>query len=171
MTLTFPQDFTFGTATAAYQIEGAVTEDGRCPSIWDTFSHTPGATIAGDTGDVATDSYHRWREDLALLKDLGVDAYRFSIAWSRVIPDGTGEVNEKGMAFYEALVDELLAHDITPVVTMFHFDLPLALYERGGWANRETVDAFERFPHQLIGDIRLAHRFERRRMRFLQIIS
>lgn len=80
MTLTFPQDFTFGTATAAYQIEGAVTEDGRCPSIWDTFSHTPGATIAGDTGDVATDSYHRWREDLALLKDLGVDAYRFSIA-------------------------------------------------------------------------------------------
>ena len=95
MTLTFPQDFTFGTATAAYQIEGAVTEDGRCPSIWDTFSHTPGATIAGDTGDVATDSYHRWREDLALLKDLGVDAYRFSIAVPRIISTPDGVPNEK----------------------------------------------------------------------------
>ena len=102
MTLTFPQDFTFGTATAAYQIEGAVTEDGRCPSIWDTFSHTPGATIAGDTGDVATDSYHRWREDLALLKDLGVDAYRFSIAVPRIISTPDGVPNEKGLDFYEA---------------------------------------------------------------------
>lgn len=95
MTLTFPRDFTFGTATAAYQIEGAVTEDGRCPSIWDTFSHTPGATLAGDAGDVATDSYHRWREDLALLKDLGVDAYRFSIAMPRILPTPGGASNEK----------------------------------------------------------------------------
>lgn len=102
MTLTFPQDFTFGTATAAYQIEGAVTEDGRCPSIWDTFSHTPGATIAGDTGDVATDSYHRWREDLALLKDLGVDAYRFSIAVPRIISTPDGVPNEKGLDFSKA---------------------------------------------------------------------
>ena len=119
---TFPQDFVFGTATASYQIEGATNEDGRCPSIWDTFSHTPGATLAGDTGDVATDSYHRWREDLALLKDLGVDAYRFSIAMPRI-------------------VDALLESGIKPVVTLYHWDLPQYLGDEGGWLNRKTAYA------------------------------
>ena len=138
---TFPQDFVFGTATASYQIEGAVNEDGRCPSIWDTFSHTPGATLAGDTGDVATDSYHRWREDLALLKDLGVDAYRFSIAMPRIMPTPNGVVNDKGLDFYERIVDALLESGIKPVVTLYHWDLPQYLGDEGGWLNRKTAYA------------------------------
>ena len=135
---TFPKDFVFGTATAAYQIEGAVNEDGRCPSIWDTFSHTPGATFAGDTGDVATDSYHRWREDLALLNDLGVDAYRFSIAMPRIMPTPNGIPNAKGLDFYERIVDTLLEYGIKPVVTLYHWDLPQYLEDAGGWLNRVT---------------------------------
>lgn len=138
---TFPQDFVFGTATASYQIEGAANEDGRCPSIWDTFSHTPGATFAGDTGDVATDSYHRWREDLALLKDLGVDAYRFSIAMPRIMSTPNGVVNEKGLDFYERIVDALLESGIKPVVTLYHWDLPQYLGDEGGWLNRKTAYA------------------------------
>ena len=138
---TFPQDFVFGTATASYQIEGAVNEDGRCPSIWDTFSHTPGATLAGDTGDVATDSYHRWREDLALLKDLGVDAYRFSIAMPRIMPTPNGVVNDRGLDFYERIVDALLKSGIKPVVTLYHWDLPQYLGDEGGWLNRKTAYA------------------------------
>ena len=133
---TFPKDFVFGTATAAYQIEGAVNEDGRCPSIWDTFSHTPGATFAGDTGDVATDSYHRWREDLALLNDLGVDAYRFSIAMPRIMPTPNGIPNAKGLDFYERIVDTLLEYGIKPVVTLYHWDLPQYLEDAGGWRQR-----------------------------------
>lgn len=135
---TFPKDFVFGTATAAYQIEGAVNEDGRCPSIWDTFSHTPGATFAGDTGDVATDSYHRWREDLALLNDLSVDAYRFSIAMPRIMPTPNGIPNAKGLDFYERIVDTLLEYGIKPVVTLYHWDLPQYLEDAGGWLNRVT---------------------------------
>ena len=138
---TFPQDFVFGTATASYQIEGAANEDGRCPSIWDTFSHTPGATLAGDTGDVATDSYHRWREDLALLKDLGVDAYRFSIAMPRIMPTPNGVVNDRGLDFYERIVDVLLESGIKPVVTLYHWDLPQYLGDEGGWLNRKTAYA------------------------------
>lgn len=138
---TFPQDFVFGTATASYQIEGAANEDGRCPSIWDTFSHTPGATLAGDTGDVATDSYHRWREDLALLKDLGVDAYRFSIAMPRIMPTPNGVVNDRGLDFYERIVDALLESGIKPVVTLYHWDLPQYLGDEGGWLNRKTAYA------------------------------
>lgn len=138
---TFPQDFVFGTATASYQIEGAANEDGRCPSIWDTFSHTPGATLAGDTGDVATDSYHRWREDLALLKDLGVDAYRFSIAMPRIMPTPNGVVNDRGLDFYERTVDALLESGIKPVVTLYHWDLPQYLGDEGGWLNRKTAYA------------------------------
>ena len=138
---TFPQDFVFGTATASYQIEGAANEDGRCPSIWDTFSHTPGATLAGDTGDVATDSYHRWREDLALLKDLGVDAYRFSIAMPRIMSTPNGVVNDKGLDFYERIVDALLESGIKPVVTLYHWDLPQYLGDEGGWLNRKTAYA------------------------------
>jgi len=137
----FPDDFLWGASTSAYQVEGAWNEDGKGMSIQDL--HRSAAGIADFR--VASDHYHRFREDVSLMAEMGMRAYRFSIAWSRVIPDGRGETNERGIAFYEALVDELLAHGITPIVTMFHFDLPLALQERGGWTNRETVDAFERY--------------------------
>ncbi|MDW8059894.1 MAG: GH1 family beta-glucosidase [Thermomicrobium sp.] len=138
----FPPDFLWGTATAAYQIEGAATEDGRGSSIWDTFSHTPGKTFEGHTGDVACDHYHRWPQDVALMRDLGAQAYRFSIAWPRIFPEGTGPVNERGLAFYDRLVDALLEAGIVPFVTLYHWDLPQALQDRGGWAVRTTSEAF-----------------------------
>ena len=138
----FPRGFTWGTATAAYQIEGAVHADGRGPSIWDTFSHTPGRVHGGDTGDVACDHYHRMREDVRLLAELGMQAYRFSIAWPRVIPTGSGSVNPAGIDFYSRLVDELLAHGITPITTLYHWDLPQPLQDAGGWLNRETAHRF-----------------------------
>jgi beta-glucosidase len=138
----FPPDFVWGTATASYQIEGGVRDDGRGESIWDRFSHTPGKVHAGDTGDVACDHYHRWSEDVALMADLGVNAYRFSVAWPRILPAGTGQVNELGLAWYDRLVDALLEAGIQPWVTLYHWDLPQALQDRGGWAARETVDAF-----------------------------
>ena len=137
-----PHDFLWGTATAAYQIEGAVAEDGRSPSIWDTFSHTPGKIANGDNGDVACDHYHRWREDLGLMRQLGVNAYRLSVAWPRVIPGGDGPVNPKGLAFYDELVDALLEAGITPSVTLYHWDLPQVLQDRGGWPERDTALAF-----------------------------
>jgi beta-glucosidase len=138
--LRFPADFKWGCATASYQIEGGATEDGRKPSVWDTFSHTPGKTFQGDTGDVADDSYHRYKEDVQLLRNLGVTVYRFSISWSRVFPDGTGQPNEKGLAYYQRVVDELLAANIQPYITLFHWDLPQAL--PGGWESRDTSKAF-----------------------------
>ena len=134
-----PDGFTWGVATSAYQIEGAVAEDGRSPSIWDTFSHTPGKVAGGDTGDVACDSYHRWPEDLGLMKELGVGAYRFSIAWPRVMPGGGGPVNAAGLDYYDRLVDSLLAAGVTPYPTLYHWDLPQVLQDRGGWANRDTA--------------------------------
>ncbi|MFJ4735915.1 GH1 family beta-glucosidase [Streptomyces sp. NPDC088770] len=137
-----PQDFRWGTATSAYQIEGAVAEDGRSPSIWDTFSHTPGKIDNDDHGDTACDHYHRWREDVALMGRLGVNAYRLSIAWPRVLPDGDGPVNPKGLDFYDELIDGLLAAGITPSVTLYHWDLPQALQDRGGWPERETAEHF-----------------------------
>ncbi|MYS94510.1 MULTISPECIES: GH1 family beta-glucosidase [Streptomyces] len=137
-----PHDFLWGTATSAYQIEGAVAEDGRAPSIWDTFSHTPGKTAGGDHGDTACDHYHRWREDIDLMRRLGVNAYRLSIAWPRVVPDGDGPVNAKGLAFYDELIDGLLDAGITPSVTLYHWDLPQALQDRGGWPERDTAFAF-----------------------------
>ncbi|MFD5574711.1 GH1 family beta-glucosidase [Streptomyces cadmiisoli] len=137
-----PHDFLWGTATAAYQIEGAVAEDGRSPSIWDTFSHTPGRIANGDNGDVACDHYHRWREDVSLMRRLGTNAYRLSVAWPRVVPGGDGAVNAKGLAFYDELVDALLEADITPSVTLYHWDLPQALQDRGGWPERETAEHF-----------------------------
>ncbi|NEC12611.1 beta-glucosidase [Streptomyces sp. SID8014] len=137
-----PADFTWGVATAAYQIEGAVAEGGRAPSIWDTFSHTPGKIAGGDTGDVACDHYHRWPEDIALMKRIGVDSYRLSIAWPRVHPQGDGPANEPGLAFYDRLVDALLEAGITPNVTLYHWDLPQALQDRGGWPARETAEHF-----------------------------
>lgn len=136
-------DFTLGVATSAYQIEGAVNEGGRLPSIWDVFCHTPGKVRNGQTGDVACDHYHRLDEDLDLLGWLGVDAYRFSIAWPRVVPSGDGAVNERGLDFYERLVDGLLARGIKPCPTLYHWDLPAGL--DGGWLNRRSVDAFARY--------------------------
>lgn len=138
----FPTGFVFGAATSAYQIEGAAKIDGRGESIWDRFSHPPGRVRAGDTGDVACDHYHRYRDDVALLAELGLGAYRFSISWPRVLPEGTGRVNEAGLDFYERLVDELLGHGISPHVTLYHWDLPQALEDAGGWPARSTADAF-----------------------------
>ncbi|MFD5145060.1 GH1 family beta-glucosidase [Streptomyces sp. NPDC058401] len=136
----FPQDFAWGTATSAYQIEGAVKEDGRGPSIWDAFSHTPGKIDNGDTGDEACDHYHRWPQDIELMKQLGTDAYRMSIAWPRIVPDGSGAVNARGLDFYDKVVDGLLEAGITPSVTLYHWDLPQALQDRGGWTVRETAE-------------------------------
>jgi beta-glucosidase len=140
-----PRDFLWGAATASYQIEGAVHEDGRGESIWDRFSHTPGKVRDGDTGDVACDHYHRWRDDIALMKELGLGAYRFSVAWPRIVPDGSGQVNPAGLDWYERLVDGLLAAGIQPWATLYHWDLPQALQDRGGWAAPECVDAFVRY--------------------------
>ncbi|MEN8234090.1 MAG: GH1 family beta-glucosidase [Actinomycetota bacterium] len=141
----FPDDFVFGVAASAYQIEGAWDEDGKGESIWDRFVRTPGRIHNGDTGDVACDHYHRYPEDVALMARAGIPAYSLTTAWTRIIPDGIGPVEPRGIAFYDRLVDELLEHDITPYVTLYHWDLPQGLQERGGWANRETVDAFVRY--------------------------
>ncbi len=138
----FPPGFAFGTATASYQVEGAVREDGRSPSIWDTFSHTPGKVKNGDTGDVACDHYHLWRQDLDLMRELGLNAYRLSVAWTRVVPEGRGRVNERGLDFYERLVDGALERGVAPHLTLYHWDLPQALQDRGGWMRRETAAAY-----------------------------
>ncbi|MEO3791970.1 GH1 family beta-glucosidase [Nonomuraea sp. B10E15] len=148
---TFPENFLWGTATAAYQVEGAWNEDGRGPSIWDTFSHTPGLVAGGDTGDVACDHYHRLEEDLDLLGALGVGAYRFSISWPRVQPGGSGPVNAPGMDFYSRLVDGLLARNIAPVATLYHWDLPQELEDAGGWPHRDTAMRFAEYA-RLMGD-------------------
>ncbi|MBF8189427.1 beta-glucosidase [Nonomuraea sp. K274] len=142
---TFPKNFLWGTATAAYQVEGAVAEDGRGPSIWDTFSHTPGLVANGDAGDVACDHYHRLEEDLDILARLGVGAYRFSISWPRVRPGGRGPVNRPGLDFYSRLVDGLLARDIAPVATLYHWDLPQELEDAGGWPHRDTALRFAEY--------------------------
>ena len=138
----FPDGFLWGVATAAYQVEGGAHEGGRGPSVWDTFSHTPGKVHHGDTGDIACDSYHRLDTDLALLSDLGVDAYRFSIAWPRVQPTGTGAANEEGLDYYRRLVDGLREREIEPVATLYHWDLPQPLEDAGGWPVRDTAERF-----------------------------
>ena len=139
----FPKDFLWGTATSSYQIEGAVNEDGRGRSIWDTFAHTPGKIEDGTNGDRANEHYHRYKEDVGLIRDLGVKAYRFSIAWPRVFPEGTGAPNPKGLDFYNRLLDELLANGIEPYATLYHWDLPQALQDRvGGWQSSDTSKAF-----------------------------
>ena len=138
----FPAGFAWGAATAAYQIEGAVAEDGRGPSVWDTFSHRAGAVRHGDTGDVAADHYHRWPEDIELMSALGIAVYRFSIAWPRVQPGGQGPANERGLDFYDRLTDALLAGGITPIPTLFHWDLPQPLEDEGGWLSRDTAYRF-----------------------------
>ncbi len=140
--LRFPDGFLWGAATAAYQIEGAPDADGKGPSIWDTFSHIPGKIWHGETGDVACDSYHRYPEDIAMLTRLGVGSYRFSLAWTRIQPDGRGQVNQAGLDYYSRLVDALLEKGITPLVTLYHWDLPQALQDKGGWAMRDIADLF-----------------------------
>ena len=140
--ISFPPGFVLGSATAAYQIEGAATADGRGPSIWDTFSHTPGKVLGGETGDVAVEHYTRYRDDVALMADLGLTAYRFSVAWPRIVPDGKGAVEQRGLDFYRRLVDELLDKGVDPWLTLYHWDLPQALQDEGGWTNRDTAARF-----------------------------
>jgi beta-glucosidase len=147
--ISFPEKFLWGCATSAYQIEGSPLADGAAPSIWERFVHTPGRVTDGDTGDVACDHYRRYREDVALMARLGLKAYRFSVSWSRVLPLGTGAVNAAGLAFYDRLTDELLRHGIEPVVTLYHWDLPAALDERGGWLSRDSAAWFGEYAQVL----------------------
>jgi beta-glucosidase len=151
----FPSDFLWGAATASYQIEGAAEEDGRGPSIWDTFSRTPGRIRHGHTGDIACDHYHRYREDIALMERLGINTYRFSLAWPRVFPEGSGRQNPQGFDFYKRLVDALLEKGIAPAVTLYHWDLPQRLQDRGGWTNRDTAEHFREYAnacYRALGD-------------------
>jgi beta-glucosidase len=157
--LGLPSGFLFGTSTASYQIEGAATEDGKGPSIWDTFTAEPGRVVDGSSGDIACDHYHRWPEDVELMTRLGADGYRFSVAWPRVQPTGSGSVNEPGLAFYDRLVDRLLDAGIQPMVTLYHWDLPQALEDAGGWLSRETALRFGEYAAivaERLGD-RVAH--------------
>lgn len=149
MELHFPKNFLWGAASSAYQIEGYSTADGGGKSIWDTFSHTPGKIAWEDTGDVACDSYHRWEEDIKLLQDLGVKAYRFSTSWARIDPLGNGVWNEAGLAYYDRIVDGCLAAGITPYLTLYHWELPQALEDRGGWEKRSTAEAFGRYAAEM----------------------
>jgi beta-glucosidase len=153
-----PPGFRFGTSTASYQIEGAATEDGKGPSIWDTFAHEPGRIKDGSTGDVSCDHYHRWEEDVALMKRLGAGGYRFSVSWPRIQPNGSGPANAAGLAFYDRLVDRLLEADVRPMVTLYHWDLPQALEDDGGWLNRDTIEKFAEYAG-IVGDL-LADRVE-----------
>lgn len=141
----FPKDFIFGAASAAYQVEGAYQEEGKGNSIWDIYSHIPGTTFEATNGDVAVDHYHRYKEDVKLMAEQGLKSYRFSIAWSRIFPQGRGEANQKGIEFYSNLIDELLKYDIVPFVTLYHWDLPQALQDEGGWENRQVSDDFVEF--------------------------
>jgi len=143
--LSFPKDFVWGAATASYQIEGAWDEDGKGESVWDRFSHQPYRILNADTGDVACDHYHHLSEDIDLIKDLGLQSYRFSISWPRIIPQGTGQIEPRGLDFYDRLVDQLLADDIVPMATLNHWDFPQVLQEKGGWPNRDSVDWFTEY--------------------------
>jgi len=153
--IAFPKGFFWGTATAAYQIEGAWNEDGKGESIWDRFAHTPGKITNGETGDVACDSYHRWQEDIALMRAMNLNSYRFSISWPRIQPSGSGTPNSKGVDYYSRLVDSLLDAHIRPFVTLYHWDLPQTLEDAGGWPNRDTADRFADYVQlmaQALGD-------------------
>lgn len=147
----FPKDFLWGAATSAYQIEGAWNEDGKGPSCWDDFVRTPGRITNNDTGDIACDHYHRWKEDAALMKELGLKTYRLSVNWPRILPKGRGGVNKKGIEFYDKLINELLKNKIEPAITLYHWELPQALMDEGGWTNRQTVDAFREYAAVLFG--------------------
>lgn len=144
-TFNFSKDFLWGCATASYQVEGACEEDGRKPCIWDTFSKKAGNVFAGENGSVACDQYHKYKEDIALMKELGFKSYRFSIAWPRIIPDGEGDINSKGIDYYRSLCIELRKANIIPMATLYHWDLPQSLQDNGEWINRETAYAFQKF--------------------------
>jgi beta-glucosidase len=150
---TFPDGFSWGVATSAFQIEGAVTEDGRGASIWDTYAHTPGKIMNGDNADVANDHYHRYKDDVRLMQDMGVKTYRFSIAWPRIFPDGVGQPNAKGLDFYSRLIDALLEAGIEPFPTLYHWDLPQALQDKGGWQSRDTAKAFADYAGYVTGQL------------------
>ncbi|MCJ7826713.1 MAG: family 1 glycosylhydrolase, partial [Demequinaceae bacterium] len=150
----FPPDFLFGVSTASYQIEGATTEDGRGPSIWDTRAITPGMILNGDTGDVADDHYHRYVDDVAAMAEMGLNAYRFSMAWPRIQPTGTGEFNQAGFDFYHRLLDELERQGIEPIVTLYHWDLPQPLEDAGGWPNRDTAYRFEAYARRTVEEFK-----------------
>ena len=150
----FPKKFVWGAATSSYQIEGSSDADGKGPSVWDRFVHKEGAVWQGHTGDVACDHVARFADDVALMKQLGLKAYRFSISWPRVIPEGTGQVNARGLAFYERLVDALLEAGITPYVTLFHWDYPQALYHRGGWLNRDSAEWFAEYTDAVLAALK-----------------
>src|SRR4030042_2930932 len=152
MAINFENDFLFGTATSSYQIEGAVDEDGRTPSIWDIFSKTPGKTYRVDTGDNTCDHYHRYKEDVELMGKIGIGAYRFSISWSRIFPE-KGKFNPKGMEFYKNLVNELIARNIKPVATLYHWDLPVWVYNMGGWLNRDSVKWFVEYATKVFEEL------------------
>ena len=155
VTHTFPADFLWGAATSAYQIEGSPLADGAGESIWHRFAHTPGKIADGSHGDVACDHYRRFADDVRLMRELGLGAYRFSTSWSRVLPEGVGRVNQAGLDFYSRLVDTLLEHDIQPMVTLYHWDLPAALEDRGGWADPRSADWFAEYAqlmYRTLGD-------------------
>ncbi len=141
----FRKDFMWGAATSAYQIEGGAGEDGKGLDIWDVYCREPGKVYEGHTGDIACDHYHRYKDDVLLMKEMGLKAYRFSINWSRIFPDGTENVNEKGIDFYNLLIDELLEAGIEPYITLYHWELPYEIYKRGGWMNREIVEWFGQY--------------------------
>ncbi len=141
----FNQDFVWGCASSAYQIEGGVHEGGRGESIWDRFCHTPGRIWNGDNADVSCDFFHHYKEDIALMKQIGIKAYRLSLSWPRILPDGVGKVNEAGIAFYNAVFDEMLANGIEPYITLYHWDYPQALQDRGGWLNEESIQWFAEY--------------------------
>ncbi len=145
----YPKDFLWGTATSSYQIEGAFDVDGRSESIWDRFAKTPGKVMNGDTGDIAADHFNRFKEDVAIMRELGIDGYRFSLAWPRLLPNGTGKIEPRGFDFYNRLIDELLENGIEPLITAYHWDLPQVLQDQGGWANRNIVDQFENYSHHI----------------------
>ncbi|MFP4331159.1 MAG: family 1 glycosylhydrolase, partial [Spirochaetaceae bacterium] len=151
--LNFPEGFLWGVATASYQVEGAAREDGRGESIWDTFCRTPGKVLHGHTGDVACDQYHRYEEDADLMVDLGVEAYRFSIAWPRVQPEGKGEWNDAGLDYYKRLADALISRGIRPVATLYHWDLPQPLQDAGGWPERETASRFAEYAERIFAEL------------------
>ncbi len=143
---TFPKDFLWSSASAAYQIEGAWSEEGKGPSIWDEFSKRPGKTYQATNGDIAVDHYHKYKEDISLMAEQGLKAYRFSISWPRIFPNGSGQINQAGLAFYNKLIDELIMFKIEPIITLYHWDLPLALQEDyGGWESRKIIDDFKNF--------------------------
>ena len=148
--VSFPAGFSWGTATASYQVEGAWDEDGKGESVWDRFSHTDGKINTGDTGDVACDQYHRYPEDVAIMKQIGLGGYRFSISWARIFPDASGVVNQKGLDYYSRLVDELLANGVMPFPTLYHWDLPQWLEDQGGWSNRDIIAHFCKYAETMV---------------------